>query len=76
MQYSDPQFLNIIFHYDHYKILAVFSVVQYILVAYFMPNSLYLLTPYPAFTPPLSLFQLVTTVFSISVSLLLFYYIC
>jgi len=43
VQCSDSQFLKVILHYG-YKILAIFSV-QYILIAYFTPNSLYLLIP-------------------------------
>ena len=49
-------------------------VVQYILVAYFIPNNLYLLHPYPYIAPPLSLSLLVTvSLFSVSVNLLLFF---
>ena len=48
----------------------------YILVAYFIPNSLYLLILYPYISPLPSLSPLVTTsLFCISVSLLLFCYI-
>ena len=47
-----------------------------ILVACFIPNSLYLLLLYPCLAPPPSLSTLVTTsLFSISVSLLLFCYV-
>ena len=45
-------------------------VVQYILVAYFIPNSLYLLIPY-SYLALLPL-PLPTSLFSVSVSLLLF----
>lgn len=60
--------------YSNYKILAIFPVVQYILVAYFVCNSLYLLIPHLCLAFPL--FLLTTcSLFSTSVILFPFCYI-
>ena len=76
VQYSDSQFLQIIL-YGYYKIFATFPMLYTIfLIAYFIPSSLYLLLfnlYFPLYPP---FFLLVTTsLFSVSVSLLLFCYI-
>ena len=70
---SDSQFLKVYSIYSYYKIVAIFPVLYtIILVAYCIPNSLYLLLPNPILPFPSSLSLLVTTKFSVSVSLLLF----
>ena len=52
VQYSDSQFLKVILHlWLLWNIGYVPCVVQYILVAYFIHNSLYLLISYPYVTP-------------------------
>ena len=57
-------------------ILFYYIVVQHILVAYFIHSSWFLSIPYICLTPPSSLSPLViTSLFSISVSLLLFFVI-
>ena len=52
VQYSDSQFLKVILHL---KLLQNFGyipyVVQYTLVVYFIPNSLFLLIPFPLTAP-------------------------
>ena len=54
--------------------LAIFSVVKYILVTYFIHKSLYLLLPHSCIVPPPSFPLIVTTsLFSISTSLFLLY---
>ena len=35
---------------SYYEILVIFSVTQYVPLAYFKPNHLYLLIPYPLMT--------------------------
>ena len=52
---------------SYYKILVIFSVIQYVPLAYFKSNHLYLLIPYPFNDPDPSLTPLVTaSLFSIS----------
>ena len=64
---------------SYYEILVIFSVIQYVPLAYFKPNHLYLLIPYPFNDPAPSLTPLVTTsLFSLytSASLLLYSLFC
>ena len=44
---------------SYYKILVIFSVIQYVSLAYFKSNHLYLLIPYPFNNPAPSLTPLV-----------------
>ena len=53
VQYSDSQFLKIILHLQLlWNIGYIPCVVQYILVAYFVHDSLYFLIPCPCIAPP------------------------
>ena len=76
MYNSDSQFLKVYSTYSSYKIVAIVPVLYtIILAAHCIPNSLYLLLPNPILPVPSSLSLLVTTKFSVSVSLLLFCFI-
>ena len=60
--------------YSYDKIFSIFPVIKSILIAYFMHNCLDLLIRWLCTVPPPSFSLLVTTsVFSVSVRLLLFY---
>ena len=73
---SDSQFLKVYSIYSYYKIVTIFPVLYtIILVAYCIHISLYLLLPDPILPFPSPLSLLVTTKFSVSVSLLLFCFI-
>ena len=51
IQYSDSQFLKVMFHLQLLQHTGhIPCVTQFIFVAYFMPDSLYLLTPSPYIT--------------------------
>ena len=71
---------NVIYSYLNFTLVTIkywlySPFVQYILIAYFIPNSLYVLPPTPLLPLPFPHSPLVTTsFFSISVSLLLYYH--
>ena len=75
IQYSDTQFLKVILHLQIIIKYYIPCVIQYILVAYFIPNSLCLLISYPYTAQlPYHLPTGTTNFFSIFVSLLSFCY--